>query len=84
MKTYQQMDAREAKQFWSEIWQPREHNKNAHGISNMARVRTWRRTKSKNTHRFTQNNSKKISYWKIPGHDGFWFKKFPFTHDRLA
>ena len=30
---------------------------------------------------------KKISNWKIPGHDGthgLWFKKFPSIHDRLA
>ena len=31
--------------------------------------------------------TQKISNWKTPGHDGihgFWFKKFPFIHDRLA
>ena len=28
-KTYQQPDAREAKQFWSKIWQPTEHNEKA-------------------------------------------------------
>ena len=28
-KTYQQPDARETEQFWSKIWQPREHNKKA-------------------------------------------------------
>ena len=47
--------------------------------------RTWRRSKSKNTHRFTQNNTKNISNLKTPGYDGihgFWFKKFTSTHDR--
>ena len=42
---------------------------------------------SGNTHRFTQNNIKKISNGKTPGHDGihgFWFKKFTFIHDRQA
>ena len=28
-KTYQQPDVREDKEFWSKIWQPRDHNKKA-------------------------------------------------------
>ena len=43
-----------------------------------------RRSESGNTHRFTQNDTKK---WKTPGHDGihgFWFKKFTSIYDRLA
>ena len=36
-KTYQQTDARETEQFWTEIWQPREHNKKAEWISNMTK-----------------------------------------------
>ena len=27
---------------------------------------------------------KTISIWKTPAHDGFWFKKFTFIHDRQA
>ena len=50
--------------------------------------RAWRRPESGNTHRFTQNDTKKnISNWKTPGHDGihgFQFKKFTSFHDRLA
>ena len=49
--------------------------------------RTWRRPKSRNTYRFTQNDTNKISSWKTPGHDGiniFWFKKFTSIHSRLA
>ena len=49
--------------------------------------RTRRRPESGNTHRFTQNDTKKIFNWKTPGHDGihsFWFKKFTSIHDRLA
>ena len=48
--------------------------------------RTQRRPESRNTHRFTQNDSKKISNWKMPGQGihGFWFKKFASIHDRLA
>ena len=33
---------------------------------------------------FTQNDTKKKSNWKTPGHDGihsFWFKKFTSIHD---
>ena len=46
-----------------------------------------KRSESRNTHRFTQKDTKKISNWKTPGHDGihgFWFKKFISIHDRLA
>ena len=49
--------------------------------------RAQRRSESGNTHRFTQNNTKKISNWKTPGHDvihGFWFKKYISLHDRFA
>ena len=46
-----------------------------------------RRPESGNTHPFTQNDTKKISNWKSPGHDGihgFWFKKFISIHSRRA
>ena len=36
-KQYQQLDVREAKQFWSKIWQTREHNKKAEWISIMVK-----------------------------------------------
>ena len=45
--------------------------------------RARRKPESGNTHRFTQNKTKKS----INDHDeihGFWFKKFTFIHDRLA
>ena len=48
--------------------------------------RTRGRPQIGNTHRFTQIDTKKISNWKTPGHDGihgFWFKKFTSIHDRL-
>ena len=38
---------------------------------------------SGNTHRFTQNDTKKISNWKTPGHDGIWFL-VPKIHLRLT
>ena len=49
--------------------------------------RAQRRPESRNTHQFTQNDTKKlkkISNWKTPGHDGvhgFWFKKITSIHD---
>ena len=49
--------------------------------------RTRRSSESGNTHRFIQNDTKKISNWKTPGHNGihgFWFKKFTSIHNRLA
>ena len=49
--------------------------------------RTQRRPESGNTHRFTQNDTKKIPNWKTLSHDGihgFWFKKSTSIHDRLA
>ena len=36
-KTYQQPDARETEQFWTKIWQPREHKEKAEWISNMTK-----------------------------------------------
>ena len=41
------------------------------------------RTESGTTHRFTKNDTKKISNWKTSGHDGiyrFLFKKFTNIH----
>ena len=32
--------------------------------------RALKRSKGGNTHRFTQNATKKLSNWKTPGHDG--------------
>ena len=49
--------------------------------------RTRIRPESGNRHRFTQNDTKKISNWKTPDNDGihgFWFKKFTSIHHRLA
>ena len=34
-KTYQQPDVKEAKEFWSKIWEGREHNRKAGWINNM-------------------------------------------------
>ena len=45
--------------------------------------RVRRRPESGNTYRFT----KKVSNWKASGHDGicgFWFKKLPSIHNRIA
>ena len=57
-KTYQQLDDKETIQFWSKIWQRREHNRKPEWISNIGKElkRTQRRTEGENTHRFTQSN----------------------------
>ena len=41
-----------------------------------------RKTEAKNTHQFTQNNTKIIPNWKTPGHDGI--HGFISIHDRLS
>ena len=49
--------------------------------------RAQKRPESGNTHQFTQKDTKKISNWKTPGHDGihgFWFKKLTPIHNRLT
>ena len=49
--------------------------------------RTRGRPQSGNKYRITQKDTKMISNWKTPGHDGihgFWFKKFTSVHDRQA
>ena len=91
MKTYQQPDAREAKQFWSKIWQPREHNKKAKQISNMGKELKGLKEGPKakidiDLLYLTILTIKEILNWKTPGHDGihrFWFKKFTSIHNRL-
>ena len=49
--------------------------------------RAQRRSESGNTHRFTQNDTEKISSWKTLVHDGFHgfrFNEFTSIHDRSA
>ena len=46
--------------------------------------RARRKPESRDTHRFTENDTKKISNWKSLGHNDFWFKKFTSIHDKLA
>ena len=66
MKSYQQPNDKETKQFWSKIWQRREHNRKTEWISNMGKKvrRTRRRTESENTHRLTPSNTQKMPNWK--------------------
>ena len=50
-------------------------------------IRRARRPERGNTHRYTQNDTKKISNLKTPGHDGihgFWFKEFTSIHEIIA
>ena len=68
------------------LWKTHNNNNNnnkADWISSMAKeLESW--TESGNTHRFTEDDTKKISNWKTPGHDGihgFRFKKFSTIDD---
>ena len=36
-KTYQQLDSKETKQFWTKIWQPKKHKEKAEWINNMTK-----------------------------------------------
>ena len=73
---------------WSKKWQPREHNKKAEWISNLGKELDGLKEGLKaKAHIDLPRTTQKKSNWKTPGHDGidgFWFKKFTSTHDRLA
>ena len=60
-KTYQQPDAKETERFWTKICQPKKNiTKMLNGKQYYKIIRgTWRRPQNRNTHRLTQNNSKK-------------------------
>ena len=81
----QTTDAREAKRFWSKIWERKDHNKQAEWINNMWMLEEGPHM---NEHPDTLKATfKKISNWKTPGVDdihGFWFKKFTSVHERIA
>ena len=70
-KFYQQPDAKEAKRFWSKIWQPRELNKKAEWISNMSKDLEGLKERPKTEiHIDLLRMTQKITNWKTPGHDG--------------
>ena len=86
MKAYQQPNAKE---IWTEIWQPKKHNKKAEWINNMTReLKGLEEDPKVEIHiDLLKTTLKNISNWKTQGHDGihgFWFKKFTSIHDRLA
>ena len=88
-KKYQQPDARETEQFWTKMWQPKNHNEKAEWINDMTReLEGLAEGLIAEIHiELLRKTLKKISNWKTPRHDGihgFWFKKFPSIHDRLA
>ena len=88
-KTYQQPDARESERFWTTIWQPKKHNEKTEWINDMTReLEGLEEGPKAEIHiNLLKKTLKKISNWKMPGHDGihgFWFKKFTSIHDRLS
>ena len=61
IKTYQQPNAKETERNWTKIWQPKKHDERAEWGKQYYKItrRTWRRPRSGNTHRFTQQDTKK-------------------------
>ena len=80
-KPYQQPDSREAKRFWSKIWEWKDHNKKAEWITNMETELRMLVGPQVNIHPDgVKATFIKISNWKTPGLDGiyrFWFKNSP-------
>ena len=70
--TSQQPDARETEQFWSKIWQLREHNKKSRMDKQYdERVRT-RSSTEKWKYRFTENGTKKKKKIKLENARPWW------------
>ena len=71
-RIYKQPDVKEAKQFWSKIWEWKEHNRMAKWINNMEKkvTRLWRRPSGNNTSGIAQSNNKKIPNWKHQAKSG--------------
>ena len=68
----------EAKQFWSKIWERREHNRRVEWINNMEKELQGLE-KGHNAKIYLNSlraTFKKVPNWKTPGHDviyGYWF-----------
>ena len=66
----------------------KKHNEKAQWINNMTKELQGLEGPKAEIHiNLLKTTLKKISNWKMPGHDwihGFWFKKFTSIHDRLA
>ena len=87
-KTYQQPNAKETEQFWTKIWQPKQHNEKAEWINHFTRELELKEgPKAEIPTNLLKTTLRKVSNWKKPGHDGihgFWFKKFASIYDRLV
>ena len=70
-KTYQQPDTRETERFWTKIWQPKKHNEKAEWINDMARELEGLEEgpKAEINIELLKKTLKKISNWKMQGHD---------------
>ena len=88
-KPYQQAVAREAKRFWSKIWERKDHNEKAEWINNMeTELQMFEEGPQVNIRPdVLRATLKKLSNWKTHGLDGihrFWFKNSPpYTRDLL-
>ena len=72
MRTNRQLDAKEIKQFWSKIWEQKEHNKKAEWINNMKKELQGAEEGPKPDIYLESLGvtRKKVLNWKILGHDG--------------
>ena len=89
IKTHQELDAKEAKQFRSKIWEWREHNRKAKWIYNMEKELQSLNEGSKIKIHLNscRTRLKKVPNWKTPGHNSmheFWFKQFTSINNRFA
>ena len=64
MKTYQQLDAKETEQFWTEMWQSKTHNEKAEWINNMTRELRLEEGSKAEIHIDLLKTTQKISNWK--------------------
>ena len=71
-KTYQQADAKETEQFWTKMWQPKKHNKNAEWINNITRELEGLEEgpETEILVDLLKTTLKRISNCETPGHDG--------------
>ena len=84
MKTYQQPDDKETKNFGAK-YSNKENIKKPNEKATLEKTQKDSKAKIYRDSLWTTLN--KVTNWKTPGHNGihwFWFKKFTSIHDRLA
>ena len=82
-------DSEESKQFWSNIWSKKEsHNSEAEWLDELRNERgDYQQNNVVITEEMVRKACIKLPNWKAPGPDGvqgYWFKKVPALHSRIA